>query len=93
MSAVEQSNTLRDRDGSIRRKAAPKSPDPFAEEIRVRVERHGIARYSKDWCLPVTKRVDQKTLVHLRALRGEINELRWYRGANASSSFGRGVFV
>jgi hypothetical protein len=48
----------RDRGGSIRRETAPKSPDDrSAEEILVKVERHGIARYSKDRCWPVTKSV------------------------------------
>jgi len=34
--------------GSIRRKSSLKSSDKFAEEILVKVERHGNARYSMD---------------------------------------------
>jgi len=34
--------------GSIRRKTTPKSSDETAEESQKQVERHGIARYSKD---------------------------------------------
>jgi hypothetical protein len=48
-----------DRGGSIPRGTAPKSPDGgSAEEILAKVERHGIARYSKDRCWPVIKSVD-----------------------------------
>lgn len=41
--------------GSIRRETTPKSSDECAEEIHVKVERHGIARYSKDRCWSVTE--------------------------------------
>jgi hypothetical protein len=34
--------------GSIRRKSSLKSSDYFAEEIFVKLERHGNARYSMD---------------------------------------------
>jgi hypothetical protein len=34
--------------GSIRRKSSLKSSDHSAEEIFVKLERHGIARYSMD---------------------------------------------
>jgi hypothetical protein len=82
----------RDCDESIPRETAPKSSDDgSAEEILAKVERHGIARYSKDRCLPVIKSVLNPLCTFVTFVVK--NELRWYRGANASSSSGRGIFI
>ena len=70
--------------GSIRREAAPKSPDTFAEEIHEKVDRHGVARYSKDRCWSV---------IECALILTDKGESRWYHGAALRPLFGRSVFV